>query len=259
MTKRRLFRRKKRPLQKVPDLTGKKMLFIGGLHRSGTSILHRLLRSHKSISGLSDTPAAQDEGQHLQTAYLSATELGGPGRFAFNAQSHLVEVSCAEARLKRDLLLREWGSYFDLSKDVYVEKSPPNLIRSRFLQKVFPESYFCFIVRHPIVVALATQKWSKTSIYDLLQHWYAAHKLLAADVYFLHRAKIVRYEDFVTNANCVLETLCNWLQLTRIDKAEIVEDRSGHYFEKCSDNMALQCLKFAEENPEAVKMFESMG
>jgi len=47
----------------------KKFVFISGLHRSGTSILHRILRSSEGISGFHDTNVPQDEGQHLQSVF----------------------------------------------------------------------------------------------------------------------------------------------------------------------------------------------
>ena len=45
------------------------LVFVGGLHRSGTSLVHRCLASHPAVSGFSDTGVPEDEGQHLQTVY----------------------------------------------------------------------------------------------------------------------------------------------------------------------------------------------
>ena len=52
----------------------------------------------------------------------------------------------------------------DTGKEFLLEKSPPNIIRTRFLQAMFPNSYFINIKRHPIATSLATKKWSKTSL-----------------------------------------------------------------------------------------------
>jgi hypothetical protein len=59
----------------------------------------------------------------------------------------------------RQKLFEEWSRYWDVSKPYLLEKSPPNLIRTRFLQAMFPSSYFVVLLRHPIPVALATQPW----------------------------------------------------------------------------------------------------
>ena len=45
------------------------LVFVGGLHRSGTSLVHRCLALHPAVSGFSGTGVPEDEGQHLQTVY----------------------------------------------------------------------------------------------------------------------------------------------------------------------------------------------
>ena len=50
----------------------KKFIFISGLHRSGTSLLYKILKNQEKISGLSDTNELEDEGQHVQTVFEPA-------------------------------------------------------------------------------------------------------------------------------------------------------------------------------------------
>ena len=50
-------------------LSGKRRLFVVGLHRSGTSILAEILKAHPLISGhqIEAMPAElENEGQHVQ-------------------------------------------------------------------------------------------------------------------------------------------------------------------------------------------------
>ena len=70
-----------------------KFIFICGLHRSGTSLLYKILKSQSEISGLSNTGAIEDEGQHLQSIFKAANKFGGPGKFGFNKASYLDESS----------------------------------------------------------------------------------------------------------------------------------------------------------------------
>ena len=69
-------------------------VFVGGLHRSGTTLLAPLPgRAPAMVSGFSGTGAREDEGQHLQTVYRPGRAHGGPGRFGFDPEAHLTETS----------------------------------------------------------------------------------------------------------------------------------------------------------------------
>jgi hypothetical protein len=220
----------RRPLDDVPAMENHRFLFIGGLHRSGTSILHRLLRVQPGVSGFSDTPAAEDEGQHLQSVFPPAWRLGGPGKFAFDPRSHLTESSDLATPASRDRLLREWGAYYDLSKTVLLEKSPPNLVRSRFFQALFPGACFVFMVRHPVAVALATQKWAKTPVAELAHHWHAAYSIMLADLPHLEHYRVVRYEDFAVSPSGFLEDICGMIGVRVTAPLEPVSDHNPKYF-----------------------------
>jgi len=146
-------------------------LFLCGLHRSGTSVLHRCLREHPSISGFENTGVPQDEGQHLQTVFRPAHALGGPGRFGLDPRAHLTEASELVTAANRERIAAEWGRHWDASCSYLMEKSPPNLLRTRFLQAIFPESSFITITRHPIATAFATfgGDFSKRQLFDRSQ------------------------------------------------------------------------------------------
>jgi len=136
----------------------KKILFVTGVHKSGTSLLHRCIKSHPEVGGISGTDSPKDEGQHLQSVYLPAAKYGGPGLFGLHERSFRTETSKLVTEANRKTLAREWGRYWDADKPVLVEKSPPHLTQTRFLQALFPNAYFVVIRRHPIANALATQK-----------------------------------------------------------------------------------------------------
>lgn len=183
------------------------MVFVSGLHRSGTTQLSATLGSNPAISAMADTGAPHDEGQHLQDVYPTARSHGGPGRFAFDPDAHLTEASPIATADNARRLFAEWSRHWDLDRPVLLEKSPPNLIRMRFLQALYPQARFVVIVRHPVVTALATRKLATTRLMRrtgrtaplalTVRHWFAAHRLLLEDLPSVRSVHVLRWEDLV--------------------------------------------------------------
>jgi hypothetical protein len=161
----------------------------------------------------SDTDVPEDEGQHLQSVYPAAKEHGGPGRFGFDSASFLTEKSPLASKENAKALWEQWAPYWDLSKSLLVEKSPPNLVRMRFLQTLFPESSFIVLIRHPIAVSYATRKWSETRPDSLIRHWLVCHEQFDQDRSFIDKLLVVRYEDFVLQPDEVLRKTFGFLEL----------------------------------------------
>ena len=171
------------------------LVFVGGLHRSGTTLLARLLAAHPDATGLAQTGAPEDEGQHVQSVYPAAERHGGTGRFALKARAHLTEDSPLATPENARRLWDEWAPYWDSDKRFLIEKSPPNLVMGRFLQALYPSAAFVFIVRHPVTVTLATRKWRKrTSLNRLMSNWFVAHDRASDDLAHLTRVHVVSYE-----------------------------------------------------------------
>ena len=183
-------------------------VFVGGLHRSGTTPLARAIAGHPQVSGLGGTGVKEDEGQHLQSVYPQAREFGGAGRFARDERAHLTENSPLVSPENAQRLWDAWSPYWDLSRPCLLEKSPPNLIMGRFLQALFPESAQVMVIRHPVVVALSTVKWRRLvsrnwqnhiSLARMIEHWVIAHELMLADAVAIRRLHVLRYEDLVAD------------------------------------------------------------
>jgi len=208
-----------------------RLVFLAGLHRSGTTLLARLLAAHPEVSGFSGTGAPADEGQHLQTVYPLASVHGGPGRFGLAPESHMTEDDPLATEESARTLSEEWSQHWDLGRPVLLEKSPPNLLKTRFLQALFPGSSFVVILRHPIPVTLATAKWRQTRRYHrLLGHWLRCHELFEADRDRLERVHLVRYEELVREPETVLRGIFEFLELEPVAPSEPVEDGNERYF-----------------------------
>jgi Sulfotransferase family len=208
-----------------------RFVFLAGLHRSGTTLLARLLSAHPEISGFSGTGMPADEGQHLQSVYPAAKEYGGPGRFGFARESHLTESSPLASEAGARKLFEEWSPHWDLSRPLLLEKSPPNLLKTRFLQALFPDSAFVVIVRHPIPVSIPTARWRGTRRYDrMFEHWLRCHALFEADREHLERVHVLTYEQLVRDPARVLGGIFGFLGLEPIPPSEPVEDGANEKY-----------------------------
>jgi Sulfotransferase family len=200
------------------------LVFLAGLHRSGTTLLARLLAAHPEVSGFSGTGVPADEGQHLQDVYPPASVYGGPGRFGFAPESHLTETSPLVSEESARAIFAQWAEHWDLARPVLLEKSPPNLLKTRFLQALFPGSRFVVIVRHPIPVSIPTARWRGTRRYDrMFAHWLRCHALFEADRGHLDRVHVLRYEELVRNPAGTLRAIFEFLELQPILPSEPVE------------------------------------
>ncbi len=210
-----------------------RMVFLGGLHRSGTSLLFRLLRDQPSVSGFHDTGVPEDEGQHLQTVYPTAKAFGGEGRFGFAEGAHLIEVPPERAPAIAAALFEQWSTYWDLERPVLAEKSPPNIIRMRYLQSLFPGARFVTIMRHPLEVALAQRKRvGRQPVWSLLRHWLRCHDTMVADAEHVDHHLVVRYEDLLRQPDRTLATVLQFVDLppaTDAGTAEVSRGPSDRY------------------------------
>jgi hypothetical protein len=206
-----------------------RFVFLAGLHRSGTTLLARLLAAHPEVSGFSNTGVDADEGQHLQTVYPPAKIWGGPGRFGFAPEAHFTEAQASEEKAQK--LCEEWSPHWDLARPVLLEKSPPNLLKTRYLQALFPASAFVVIVRHPIPVSIPTARWRGTRRYDrMFAHWLRCHELFEADRARLEHVHVLTYEQLVHEPENTLRGVFEFLELEPIAPSEPVESGANEKY-----------------------------
>jgi hypothetical protein len=200
------------------------LVFVGGLHRSGTSLVAGLLATHPEASGFIRTGVPENEGQHLQDVYPTARAFGGPGRFALVPEAHLTEASDLASPAAAERLFDSWSPHWDLGRRVLVEKSPPNLIRARFLQALFPRARFVMVQRHPVAVALSTRRWAPdVAMTELLAHWFAAWQIFEEDRPALEHVTVVRYERLFSDPQAVASELGDFVGLGGLDPSGLID------------------------------------
>lgn len=204
-------------------------VFVGGLHRSGTSLVAKLLNEHPKISGICNAPVPENEGCYLQGAIPHTAKHGIPCHFATDPEQHLIEGSPFDTLQTRIRLEADWAPWFDATKPWRVEKSPVNLTRMRLYQSLFPLAHFIVVVRKPQFLAAAMRKWTDMGDAAIIQHWQDAYGLVREDLRFIHNWLIVRYEDLVRDPPFERERIFNFLDLAVCTSKLSIEDGNARY------------------------------
>lgn len=217
-------------------MEGKKFVFVAGLHRSGTSLIAKCIANHPEVSSFEHTGVYQDEGQFLQRVYPRSGEPGGdaPGRLGFDRRAHLTEHSPLTTPENAQQLFNEWKPYWNLSKAILLEKSPPNIIRTRFLQTCFPNPYFIIVTRHPVANALATKKWCrKNPLSGIILNWVICHSIFENDKAKLANVLVIKYEDFTQQPEACLAQISQFMGIDTIPLVTSIDNTSNRrYFEQ---------------------------
>jgi hypothetical protein len=246
------------PRQRIEEAAAlpalRRVVFICGLHRSGTSVLeHHLSACYRAARLRARVP--ENEGQFLQDVFPLEQPYGGPGHFAFYPQMTLSAVADREAaRAARARILRTWAPWIEGDADVLIEKSPPNLTRIGYLRSLFPEARFVVWTRDPRAVAASTRKWTAVPLPVLMQHWNAAY--MKAIEALEDDCLLASYEAFCDDPEAALERIAGFCGLERREPPLAIAPR----FARLSNGNAKYLARFPPyRNRAKVKAWELLG
>jgi len=224
-----------------------KYVFVCGLGRSGTSVLARNVARLENCTGFKNTGVLQDEGQFLQDVYPSDNVYGGAGAFGFDPRAHLTENSPLLTPENAFKLRQSWERYWDQTKAIRVEKTPGNLLKTRFLQAVFPNSYFVVARRHPVPVSMANnQRWKVTfaPLHNLFDHWLHCYGLFEEDKSYLKHVYELTYEDYIENPSKCYDEIARFIG-TRVP--QVPKEDSFYHVTQWRDPVGLRVPESAME------------
>ena len=194
------------------------IVLIGGMHRSGTSLLARMLNQLGMYLGPEEKmmPAAKDnpEGfwENLDFVKLN-NQLLEHFAGAWDLVPELPEKWFDLAELQplfeqAQNIIQQFSGH-----DFWGWKDPRNSITWPFWQKLLPEARFILMVRHPLEVARSLHKRNFFSLANGLHLWkkYNAHWVTAgATGQFL----VVHYEALLSRPVAEIERIARWLEMT---------------------------------------------
>jgi hypothetical protein len=141
----------------------------------------------------------------------------GLGQYAFSESSHYTEEDVSDPKDRQALrrkLFRQWGGFWDYAAHrVLLEKSPPNMVISRFLNALWTsgggEAHFVMTTRHPLAVTFAHHQWSacaSLSVFELVLHWLVSMETMRADLGALptDAYTLVQFEEFAKDPDATL-------------------------------------------------------
>ncbi|MGB3796617.1 MAG: sulfotransferase [Alteraurantiacibacter sp.] len=204
-------------------------VFVAGLHRTGTSLVARLIAEHQDVAAITQSPAPEDEGVYLQGAIAHTARHGIPAHYATDPAQHHIEGSRYDTQEVQHRLEADWNRWFEPGGTWRVEKSPVNLTRMRLYQQLFPMSQFVIVLRHPEAMAAALAKWSDQPAEQLIDYALAAYELAMQDARHLHAVLSVRYEDLVADAKQEITRLDRFLSLQPHARSASVRDGNEDY------------------------------
>jgi hypothetical protein len=181
-------------------------LFILGCSNSGTTLLSQILSRHPTIGALAY------EGQFLTPA-LPRTKMVGlkrlfserPDRF------HLVE---GDYPPDGHQMLFDWLRGRDRARGPFLMvKSPPDMMRTRWLQAQVPLCSFVAIVRNGFAVSEGIRRRMGCDLRRCARHWARTHDYLAEDSAHLRRFHLLRYEDLCEQPVPTLEAVARFLEI----------------------------------------------
>lgn len=106
---------------------------------------------------------------------------------------------------------KEWRKYWDLSAPVLLEKSPPNVIRARSIEKHFPPAYFIVFYRNPYAHAESLIRRNKRSPQEAARFALRALRYQKENKEQLRRSLSISYENLTEETQEAVHKIQNFI------------------------------------------------
>lgn len=196
----------------TPLVRPEKWVFIVGCYNSGTELLMKVLGQHPSISSL------PTEGQFLTDQFHSDYELGLPRMWVLREDLFRLKETDDGPDVNR--LKKEWLMRLDRRRPIFLEKSPPNAARTRWLQRHFENAHFIAMIRNGYAVAEGIRRKAEPShlkegwpIEFCAMQWSRSNEVLLEDSRFLDNLIWIKYEDLAEDPSGIISSIAAFLEI----------------------------------------------
>lgn len=217
----------------------KKVIFILGIGRSGSTLLNYMLGSHPKcfdLNEISKLPEFYNKRHRNQEFWettgqfwedkFSPEELqilvAGLSNHRINPYIPLKVERFVRESLKQDKILNPYSMIFEkINETVLIDSSKyidwvSKKLHAREFRQGFLEGYLIHLIRDGRAVLNSYLRWDKTmTVEKFSERW---TRLLKEDQQYYHqfpaeRKMIVRYEELATNPEATLQKICDMVQI----------------------------------------------
>lgn len=203
----------------VDIVASHKWCFIVACNNSGTSLLQSMLERTGEVS------AMEHEGHRYTRVFVRANRKHYERVWSEYLDELRMDADDSISCLPR--LIHDWMTALPLSlKNIIIEKTTPNAVRTLWLQKAFPHSYFIGLVRNGYAVTEGIKRKGGKSAERGAKHWNIVNKIMLEDSKNLNNYLELRYEDLVSKPSDTAEKLSKFLG---IDKSKVEKAMQKEY------------------------------
>ena len=217
-------------------------LFLVGCYNSGTTLLAKLLAQHPEIS------AIPTEGHFITNQFIKDYDVGLPRMWV--GGEHLFRLTEADRGPDAERIKKEWGIRLDTSRPVFLEKSPPNMARTRWLQAHFAPAKFVAIVRDGYAVAEGIRRKADPkhlpdswTIEQCAHQWARSNQLLLEDAPCLEHLLWVSYEELTRDPQQTLDRIVEFAGLPPFPRMDAARSVSVHERDEPLRNMNAESIE----------------
>ena len=210
-----------------------KYLFIICMNNSGSTLLERVLSECRNAIGFPAPggPDQQVNGQGFVPEYMPI-----PGKIRPRCRRVWTEQAAIlqdESRYRwskiKQRWRREWArnpKFATADPRIFLEKSPPNVLRASMLQKNFENPLFILMHRNPYAVAEGIRRRAGLTIERCIQHWIRCARQQMMNEKTLPRAIKLSYEELSEQPDYCREQVIRLIP--ELDDFDIRKDVAVH-------------------------------
>lgn len=182
-------------------------LFIICPNRSGSTLWTKLLGTSPNVSLL---PGPLHEGHVLPGIhrFMPVPEPAEQGIWSLSPERFMDPGNYDWPGIKKI-----WQAHWDSSRPVWLEKSPPNVVRAEMLEREFQPARFILSIRNPYAVceAMLRKNRNNKTLEQIVRHWLACARFQLHNVRKLESSLVCTYEELTDDTERTIERLVSYV------------------------------------------------